>query len=104
VTVAQRTLKDLANQRSGLAQLLRGEHFSCPLIEQGVLQRTLIPALFSWQLTLFNDCDSLYYCEYCRSADGRVGTLELSQRDVSDPVEQLSAQEREQLERLSATL
>jgi hypothetical protein len=30
-----------------------------------------------WQLTLFNDCDTLDYCEYCRSPDGRVGTLEL---------------------------
>jgi hypothetical protein len=23
----------------------------------------------SWQLTLFNDCDTLDYCEYCRSSD-----------------------------------
>lgn len=30
-----------------------------------------------WQLTLFNDCDTLDYCQYCRSPDGQVGTLEL---------------------------
>ncbi|VVP37279.1 hypothetical protein PS893_04669 [Pseudomonas fluorescens] len=57
-----------------------------------------------WRLTLFNDCDTLDYCEYCRSPDGRVGTLELWQRDGADPVELMSAREREQLERLLAGL
>ncbi|OXR39487.1 hypothetical protein PSJE_00350 [Pseudomonas jessenii] len=57
-----------------------------------------------WRLTLFNDCDTLDYCEYCRSPDGRVGTLELWQREGTDPVELLSAWEREQLERLLAGL
>jgi hypothetical protein len=57
-----------------------------------------------WRLTLFNDCDTLDYCEYCRSPDGRVGTLELWQRDGPDPVDLLSAWEPEQLERLLAAL
>jgi hypothetical protein len=57
-----------------------------------------------WLLTLFNDCDTLDYCEYCRSPDGRVGTLKLWQREGADPVELLSAWEREQLERLLAGL
>jgi hypothetical protein len=57
-----------------------------------------------WLLTLFNDCDTLDYCEYCRSPDDRVGTLELWQRDGADPVELLSATERGQLERLLAAL
>jgi hypothetical protein len=57
-----------------------------------------------WQLTFFNDCDTLDYCEYCRSPGGRVGTLELWQRDGADPVELLSAWEQEQLERLLAEL
>ncbi len=65
----------------------------------------LMPVEFDgWLLTLFNDCDTLDYCEYCRSPDGRVGTLELWQRDGADPVELLSAWEREQLERLLAGL
>lgn len=34
-----------------------------------------------WQLTLFNNCDTLDYCEYGRTPDGRVGTLELWQRE-----------------------
>lgn len=57
-----------------------------------------------WLLTLFNDCDTLDYCEYGRSPDGRVGTLELWQRDGADPVDLLSAWECEQLERLLAAL
>lgn len=57
-----------------------------------------------WLLTLFNDCDTLDYCEHCRSPDDRVGTLELWQREGSDPVELLSASERELLEELLAAL
>ena len=57
-----------------------------------------------WRLTLFNDCDTLDYCEYCRSPDDRVGTLELWVRDGVDPVELMSSREREQLERLLAAL
>ena len=51
---------------------------------------------------LFNDCDPLDYCEYCRSPDGRIGTLELWQRDGADPLELMSAWKREELERLLA--
>ncbi|VEF10876.1 phosphoglycerate mutase family protein [Pseudomonas fluorescens] len=57
-----------------------------------------------WQLILFNDCDTLDYCEYCKSPDGRIGALELWERDGVDPVELLSTWEREQLERLLAAL
>ena len=57
-----------------------------------------------WRLTLLNDYDTLDYCEYCRSPDGRVGTLELWQRDGEYPVELLSAWDREQLERLLAAI
>lgn len=65
----------------------------------------LIPVeIYGWRIPLFNDCDTLDYCEYCRSPDGRVGTLELWHRDGADPVELLSASVREQLERLLATL
>lgn len=53
-----------------------------------------------WMLTLFNDCDTLDYCENCRAPDGRVGTLEAWQRYGTDPVDLLSGWEREQLERL----
>lgn len=52
-----------------------------------------------WLLTLLTDCDTMDYCEYGRSPDGRVGTLELWQRDGPDPVDLLNSREREQLER-----
>lgn len=56
----------------------------------------LIPVeIDGWVLTLFNDCDTLDYCDYCRSPDGRVGTFELWQREGADPVELLSARELE---------
>ncbi|MGF6553780.1 hypothetical protein ABIA48_000160 [Pseudomonas sp. S30_BP2TU TE3576] len=44
-----------------------------------------------WRLTLFNDCDSLDYCEECWSSDGRVGSLETWQRYGTDPVDLLVA-------------
>jgi len=53
-----------------------------------------------WELTLFNDCDTLDYCEYCRSPDGRVGILELWQRDGENSIDLWSVSEREQLEGL----
>lgn len=53
-----------------------------------------------WRLTLFNDGVTLGYCEDCRAPDGRIGSLETWQRYGTDPVELLSAWEREQLERL----
>ena len=53
-----------------------------------------------WLLTLFNDGGTLDYCKDCRAPDGRVGSLETWQRYGTDPVELLSAWEREQLERL----
>ena len=40
-----------------------------------------------WRLTLFNDCDSLEYCEDCKAPECRVGTLEIWQHYDADPVE-----------------
>jgi hypothetical protein len=60
--------------------------------------------IHGWLLVLFSDFGTVDYCKYCRSPDGRVGTLELWQRDGADPIELMSAWEREQLERLLATL
>ncbi|WP_446739622.1 DUF7693 family protein [Pseudomonas sp. TH39(2020)] len=51
-------------------------------------------------LTFFNDRDTLDYCDYCTSPDGRVGSLGTWQRYDTDPVELLSGWERERLEHL----
>jgi hypothetical protein len=48
----------------------------------------------TWLRALFIDCDTLDYCEYCRSPDSRVGTLKLWQHDGPDPVYLLSAGSR----------
>lgn len=64
----------------------------------------MIVEIDGWHLTLFNDSDTLDYCEDCRSPDGRIGSLETWQRYGTDPVELLSAWEREQLERLLSVL
>lgn len=44
-----------------------------------------------WRLTLFNDSDTQNYCEYCRSPDCRIETLESWQSDETDPIGPLSA-------------
>ncbi len=65
----------------------------------------LVPVeIDGWQLMLFNDRDSLDYCEYCKSPGGRVGSLDTWQRYGTDPVELLSGWERTQLECLLAVL
>lgn len=65
----------------------------------------LVPVeIDGWHLMLFNDCDSLDYCEHCRSPNGRVGSFETWQRYGTDPVELLSEWKRQQLEVLLATL
>ncbi len=53
-----------------------------------------------WKLALFNDCDTLDYCEFCRSPDGRMRTLELWQREGADPAEMLDTSSLERLEGL----
>lgn len=43
----------------------------------GEIYHGLMPVeIDGWHLTLFNDCDTLDYCEDCKAPDGRVGTLE----------------------------
>jgi hypothetical protein len=67
----------------------------------GEIYHGLMPIdIDGWQLKLFNDCDTLDYCEYGRSSDGRVGALETWQRYGTERVELLSGWKREQLERL----
>lgn len=53
-----------------------------------------------WIITLFNDCDSLDYCDACNAPDGRSGSFENWNRFGTDPVSFLSAWERGQLEAL----
>lgn len=51
-----------------------------------------------WVITLYNDCGELDYCDSCYSPDDRK--YDFSSRDVSDPIELLSADEHRELEEL----
>jgi hypothetical protein len=73
----------------------------CSIQSWNEIYHGLMPAeIDGWQLTLFNDCDTLDCFEYCRAPDGRVGTLETWQRYGTDPVDLLSGWEQEELEHL----
>lgn len=58
----------------------------------------------SWTLTLFNDGDTLDYCEDATCPAGRAGTLEDWQRYGTNPVDLLSAWEFQQLEHMLASV
>ncbi|NWA24957.1 hypothetical protein HX870_29705 [Pseudomonas gingeri] len=53
-----------------------------------------------WVITLYNDCDTLDYCDSCYSPDGRVYIFDSMQRFGTDPIELLSTWEYAQLEKL----
>ncbi|MEB3841180.1 DUF7693 family protein [Pseudomonas guariconensis] len=53
-----------------------------------------------WVLTLYNDCDTLDYCDSCYSPDGRAYVFDSTQQYGTDPVELLSTWELGQLEKL----
>lgn len=51
-----------------------------------------------WQLSIYNDCDELDYCEECVSSDGRRWSFDSGDRFGTDPVALLSAWEHQTLE------
>ncbi|WP_165869889.1 hypothetical protein [Pseudomonas sp. LS-2] len=57
-----------------------------------------------WVITLYNDCDTLDYCDSCFGPEGRAYTFDSSQHFGTDPVELLSTWEHAQLEKLLTVL
>ena len=57
-----------------------------------------------WHISIYNDCDSLEYCEDCVSPDGRRWSFESGDRFGTDPVALLSTWEHQALERLLKAL
>jgi probable phosphoglycerate mutase len=57
-----------------------------------------------WQVSLFNDGDTLDYCDECISADGRRWSFHSGNRSGTDPVALLSTWEHQTLERLLKAL
>nr|WP_238587135.1 hypothetical protein [Pseudomonas veronii] len=57
-----------------------------------------------WQISIYNDCDQLDYCEQCVSPDGRRWSFDSGNRFGTDPVALLSTWEHQTLEQLLKTL
>ena len=57
-----------------------------------------------WQISIYNDSDTLDYCEDCVSPDGRRWSFESGERFGTDPIALLSTWEHQTLERLLKAL
>ncbi|MGO3987226.1 hypothetical protein ABI582_22980 [Pseudomonas sp. SAS7] len=55
-----------------------------------------------WQITIYNDCDELDYCEKCVSPDGQRWVFDPGDR--TDPIALLSTWEHQTLERMLKAL
>jgi hypothetical protein len=53
-----------------------------------------------WEISIYNDCDQLDYCEQCVSPDGRHWSFDSGDRFGTDPVALLSTWEHHTLELL----
>ncbi|WP_339327642.1 MULTISPECIES: DUF7693 family protein [Pseudomonas] len=57
-----------------------------------------------WEISIYNDCDQLDYCEKCISPDGRHWSFDSGDRFGTDPIALLSVWEHEMLEKLLKAL
>jgi hypothetical protein len=57
-----------------------------------------------WRISIYNDCDTLGYCEECISSDGRRWSFDSGDRFGTDPIALLSTWEHQTLERLLKAL
>jgi probable phosphoglycerate mutase len=53
-----------------------------------------------WELSIYNDCDELDYCEECVSPDGRRWSFDSGDRYGTDPIALLSTWEHQTLEQM----
>lgn len=51
-----------------------------------------------WEISIYNDCDQLDYCEQCVSPDGRHWSFDSGDRFGTDPMALLSTWEHQALE------
>lgn len=90
---AYQILRDIA---LGVRTMRRVGKQSWPEIYCGLM----VVEVDGWVVTLYNDCDTLDYCDSCYSPDGRAYIFDSSERFGTDPVELLSTWEHQQLERM----
>ncbi|WP_439899669.1 DUF7693 family protein [Pseudomonas reactans] len=57
-----------------------------------------------WRISIYNDCDTLDYCEECVSPEGRRWSFDAGDRFGTDPIALLSTWEHQTLERLLKAL
>ncbi|WP_437128629.1 DUF7693 family protein [Pseudomonas antarctica] len=57
-----------------------------------------------WRISIYNDCDTLDYCEECESPEGRRWSFDAGDRFGTDPIALLSIWEHQTLERLLKAL
>ena len=57
-----------------------------------------------WRISIYNDCDTLDYCEECVSPEGRRWSFGAGDRFGTDPIALLSTWEHQTLERLLTAL
>jgi len=57
-----------------------------------------------WRISIYNDCDTLDYCEECVNPDGRRWSFDAGDRFGTDPIALLSTWEHQTLERLLKAL
>ncbi|MGY2138893.1 DUF7693 family protein [Pseudomonas reactans] len=57
-----------------------------------------------WSISIYNDCDTLDYCEECVSPDGRRWSFDSGDRFGTDPIALLSTWEHQTLEHLLKSL
>jgi broad specificity phosphatase PhoE len=53
-----------------------------------------------WRISIYNDCDTLDYCEECVSPDGRRWSFDSGDRFGTDPIALLSTWEHQTLEQM----
>nr|WP_043274430.1 hypothetical protein [Pseudomonas sp. CHM02] len=63
-----------------------------------------VVSIEGWRISIYNDCDTLDYCEECISPDGRRWSFDSGDRFGTDPIALLSAWEHQTLEQLLKTL
>lgn len=63
-----------------------------------------VASVEGWRISIYNDCNTLDYCEECISPEGRLWSFEAGDRFGTDPIALLSTWEYQTLERLLKAL
>ena len=65
---------------------------------------SIVVSVEGWRISIYNDCDTLDYCDECVSPEGRRWSFDAGDRFGTDPIALLSTWEHQTLERLLKAL